>query len=195
MANLFRSRKDSSTPSTPISSTRGTHRSPARHPNQDLRRDSRPCARLLIVDNSGEGDEVVPSGGVGPRGDLKEAPLVKVDEGKGKVDEAPVAEESFPPLPTSRSSSIRREVERHEDTLNEMRAKWVQVVSSSIEPLDYGPVLQPHWNVTKNFFVIGSDIGRSSLELYKGIILPFDQEKLLACPMPEMEIYVANHLT
>ncbi|KAK4426970.1 hypothetical protein Salat_1465800 [Sesamum alatum] len=76
-----------------------------------------------------------------------------------------------------------------------MGEKWAQSRSSGMEPLGSSPVLQPHWQVSKNCLVLGSGIEGPSLELYKGIILPSDQEKLLDCPLPEIEAYAANHMT
>ncbi|KAK4422938.1 hypothetical protein Salat_1876400 [Sesamum alatum] len=114
--------------------------------------------RLLIVDYPEKRDEAFLGRSVGP-GENLDDPTVKVNEGKEKVNEAPVIKEGFPLILTSRSSSIRRKVEKHEETLREMREKWVQFESFGLELLGSGPVLQPHWNVTDNRSVLGSSVG------------------------------------
>ncbi|KAK4434716.1 hypothetical protein Salat_0634400 [Sesamum alatum] len=100
--------------------------------------------RLLIFEDSTKGDEIVLDVGTSPRGELHKAPTVKIDENKRKVDKAPAAEEGFPSIPTSRSSSARRSLKTYEETLKEMMEKWAQYVVSRMEPLGSGPVLQPH---------------------------------------------------
>ncbi|KAK4427078.1 hypothetical protein Salat_1476700, partial [Sesamum alatum] len=95
--------------------------------------------RLLISKDSTEGDEVIPGIGASPSGELHEDPTMKIDKDKGKVDEVPTAEEGFPSVPASHSSSARRNLEKYEETMKYMRKKWVQFVVPGMEPL--GPAL------------------------------------------------------
>ncbi|KAK4430919.1 hypothetical protein Salat_0853800 [Sesamum alatum] len=185
MANLYHSRRDSGTPSTIASSNHGPRRSPTRQPpstnsqvvctpipldgsNNDLGDSPVPIStlkrrRLLISEDSTEGDEDAPGIGISPSREFREAPTMKIDKGKGKVDETSAAEGGFPSVPASRGSFMRRNLEKYEETLKEMTEKWVQLWFMAWSP--WVPALCSSLIGTEKCSVLGSGVGGPLLEL------------------------------
>ncbi|KAK4438519.1 hypothetical protein Salat_0186300 [Sesamum alatum] len=139
MANLYRPRRGSSTPSTSAPIPCGVSHNPALDPPPP-------------VEISTGYDKAVLSES------LKEALNTKIGKGKGKVDDVPVTGDNFSSIPTSQSSVSKKEVEKYEKTLRQMREKWIQSVSLGLEPLGSGPMLKLHWQAgveqgIKDFYV------------------------------------------